>query len=145
MGRRGLGRVRALAAVLERDGIVASAGERPELPALALYGAPDIGPVADRLPDQVATRSDHHPHESPWAMGLPLVVLAVLSVLGGLIQLPFSTATKRLEGWLEPTLFGNEVHLSVGTGTLWVLAAVAVAAIAASGCVASLTCAAATV
>ena len=115
------------AAVLERDGIVASAGERPELPALALYGAPDIGPVADRLPDQVATRSDHHPHESPWTMGLPLVVLAVLSVLGGLIQLPFSTATKRLEGWLEPTLFGNEVHLSVGTGTLWVLAAVAVA------------------
>ncbi|MEO2171454.1 MAG: NADH-quinone oxidoreductase subunit L, partial [Acidimicrobiales bacterium] len=75
------------AAVLERDGIVASAGERPELPALALYGAPDIGPVADRLPDQVATRSDHHPHESPWTMGLPLVVLAVLSVLGGLIQL----------------------------------------------------------
>ena len=115
------------AAVLERGGIVASAGERPELPALALYGAPDIGPVADRLPNQVATRSDHHPHESPWTMGLPLVVLAVLSVLGGLIQLPFSAATKRLEGWLEPTLFGNEVHLSVGTGTLWVLAAVAVA------------------
>jgi NADH-quinone oxidoreductase subunit L len=115
------------AAVLERGGIVASAGERPELPALALYGAPEVGPVADRLPDEVATRSGHHPHESPWTMGLPLVVLAVLSVLGGLIQLPFSTATKRLEGWLEPTLFGNEVHLSVGTGTLWVLAAVAVA------------------
>ncbi len=115
------------AAVLERGEIVASAEERPELPALALYGAPEVGPVADRLPDEVATRSGHHPHESPWTMGLPLVVLAVLSVLGGLIQLPFSAATKRLEGWLEPTLFGNEVHLSVGTGTLWVLAVVAVA------------------
>jgi NADH-quinone oxidoreductase subunit L len=115
------------AAVEERDGIVASAAERPELPALALYGAPDVGPVADRLPDEVAERSGHHPHESPWTMALPLVVLAVLSVLGGLIQLPFSAATKRLEGWLEPTLFGNEVHLSAGTGTLWILAAIAVA------------------
>ncbi len=115
------------AAVEERDGIVASAAERPELPALALYGAPDVGPVADRLPDEVAERSGHHLHESPWTMALPLVVLAVLSVLGGLIQLPFSAATKRLEGWLEPTLFGNEVHLSAGTGTLWILAAIAVA------------------
>ncbi len=115
------------AATIERDLIVAASGERPELPALALYGEPEVGPVADRLPDEVAARSDHHPHESPWTMALPLVVLAVLSVLGGLIQLPFSSATKRLEGWLEPTLFGNEVHLSVGTGTLWVLAALAVA------------------
>ena len=115
------------AAIIERDLIVAASGERPELPALALYDEPEVGPVADRLPDEVAARSDHHPHESPWTMALPLVVLAVLSVLGGLIQLPFSSATKRLEGWLEPTLFGNEVHLSVGTGTLWVLAALAVA------------------
>ena len=115
------------AATIERDLIVAASGERPELPALALYGEPEVGPVADRLPDEVDARSDHHPHESPWTMALPLVVLAVLSVLGGLIQLPFSSATKRLEGWLEPTLFGNEVHLSVGTGTLWVLAALAVA------------------
>ena len=60
-------------------------------------------------------------------MTIPLGVLAVLSVLGGLIQLPFSSTTKRLEHWLEPALFHNEVHLSIGAGTLWVLAVVAVA------------------
>jgi len=30
----------------------------------------------------VAARADHHPHESPWTMTLPLVVLAILSVVG---------------------------------------------------------------
>ncbi len=31
---------------------------------------------------------EHHVHESPWAMTLPLIILAVLSLVGGLIQLP---------------------------------------------------------
>lgn len=31
----------------------------------------------------------HDPHESPWVMTLPLVVLAVLSVLGGALNLPW--------------------------------------------------------
>ena len=62
-----------------------------------------------------------------WIMAGPLVVLCTLSVLGGLVQLPFAASTRRLEHWLEPTLFGNEVHLSLQGGTLWVLAVVAVA------------------
>ena len=105
----------------------AAADVRPDLPALALAGAPDVGAVADELPDAVADRAAHHPHESPWTMAFPLVVLAGLSVLGGLVPLPFSSPTKRLEHWLEPTLFHNEVHLSIGAGTLWVLAVIAVA------------------
>jgi len=105
----------------------AAAAARAGLPALALDDAPDVGVVAHELPETVAARAGHHPHESPWTMTLPLAVLAVLSVLGGLIQLPFSSTTKRLEHWLEPTLFHNEVHLSIGVGTLWVLAVVAVA------------------
>ena len=105
----------------------AAADARAELPALALDDAPDVGAVADELPETVAARASHHPHESPWTMTLPLGVLAVLSLLGGLIQLPFASTTKRLEHWLEPTLFHNEVHLSIGAGTLWVLAVVAVA------------------
>jgi NADH-quinone oxidoreductase subunit L len=38
-------------------------------------------------------RGHHHPHESPMAMTLPLIVLAVFSVFGGFINVP---------GWLEP-------------------------------------------
>jgi len=103
-----------------------AADARPEPSGLALEAAPDVGPVADALPAEVAVRAEHHPHESPRSMTLPLVVLAALSMVGGLVQLPFSSTTKRLEHWLEPTLFHNEVHLTIGAGTLWILAVVAV-------------------
>jgi NADH-quinone oxidoreductase subunit L len=53
---------------------------------------------------------DFKPHESPPSMLLPLVVLAVLSLVGGLIQLPFSDGAKRLEHWLAPVVPG-EVHI----------------------------------
>ena len=82
--------------------------------------------MADHLPDEVAARADHHPHESPWTMTLPLVVLAGLSIGGGVLQLPFAKSLKFLEHWLEPSLFGNEVHPHLGAGTLWALAAIAV-------------------
>jgi NADH-quinone oxidoreductase subunit L len=49
---------------------------------------------------------DHaiHPHESPGTMLTPLVVLAVLSVVGGALNLPFSDDLKLLERWLHPVL-----------------------------------------
>jgi NADH-quinone oxidoreductase subunit L len=106
---------------------IAAAEGRDEVPALALDAAPDTDDVADHLPDAVAARADHHPHESPWTMTLPLVVLAVLSVGGGIMQLPFAPSLRFLEQWLEPSLFGNEVHLGLGAGMLWVLAAIAIA------------------
>lgn len=44
-----------------------------------------------------------HPHESPTTMTLPLVILAFLSVTGGLIGLPhFTGLPNLLEQWLEP-------------------------------------------
>ena len=44
-----------------------------------------------------------HPHESPSTMTLPLVILAFLSVTGGLIGLPhFTGLPNLLEHWLEP-------------------------------------------
>ena len=110
----------------EQATLRAAAEVRPESTGLALETAPDVGPVADALPDEVAVRAEHHPHESPRSMTFPLVVLAALSMVGGLVQLPFSSTTKRLEHWLEPTLFHNEAHLSIGAGTLWILAVVAV-------------------
>jgi NADH-quinone oxidoreductase subunit L len=68
------------------------------------------------------------PHESPWLMTVPLVVLAVLSFAGGGINLPFVSDTKVLEHWLEPVVGANEVHVDVATGTKVGLAVVAVAA-----------------
>jgi NADH-quinone oxidoreductase subunit L len=47
---------------------------------------------------------DVKPHESPWVMLGPLVVLAVLSTVGGFIQMPFSETTRRLEHWLHPVV-----------------------------------------
>ena len=44
----------------------------------------------------------HDPHESPWVMTLPLVVLAVLSTLGGVIDLPWIHHNS-LAGFLDPT------------------------------------------
>jgi NADH-quinone oxidoreductase subunit L len=52
----------------------------------------------------------HEPHESPWMMVLPLVVLAVLSFAGGFINLPFSESTEKLAVWLEPVVGLHESH-----------------------------------
>ncbi len=36
---------------------------------------------------------DFHPHESPWTMTLPLVVLAILSTVGGLVGIPYAVSS----------------------------------------------------
>ncbi|MEK6551974.1 MAG: NADH-quinone oxidoreductase subunit L, partial [Bacteroidota bacterium] len=69
---------------------------------------------------------DHHhvhPHESPAVMTVPLMILAVLSVIGGYIGLPKVFAGEHgnlFEGWLEPiyapamnklAMFGTHTHL----------------------------------
>lgn len=49
----------------------------------------------------------HHLHESPWNMTLPLIVLAVLSAVGGFINLPHIIAHgefSKLQAWLNPIL-----------------------------------------
>ncbi|MDP1819187.1 MAG: NADH-quinone oxidoreductase subunit L [Acidimicrobiales bacterium] len=68
------------------------------------------------------------PHESPWLMTLPLVVLAGLSIVGGGLNLPFTSDLHLLERWLEPVLEGNERVIDVATGTKVGLAVVAVIA-----------------
>src|SRR5487761_1655529 len=65
----------------------------------------------------------HDPHESPWVMTLPLVILAALSVLGGGIDLPWVHA-RSLAGFLDPS-FGFIPALGhAGTGVQVTLAAV---------------------
>ncbi|MGQ0433454.1 MAG: NADH-quinone oxidoreductase subunit L [Microthrixaceae bacterium] len=79
-----------------------------------------------------AADGEHHgevtPHESPWLMTVPLVVLAGLAVVGGGLNLPFTGRLKVLEHWLEPVLEGNERVIDVATGAKVGLAAVAVLA-----------------
>jgi NADH-quinone oxidoreductase subunit L len=73
-------------------------------------------------PEPVAADVEHdghhakEPHESPWVMTLPLVVLAVLSVLGGAINLPFGDLAF-LHRWLHPVLgdVGPEIHVATET------------------------------
>jgi NADH-quinone oxidoreductase subunit L len=56
-------------------------------------------------------RGDFRPHESPWIMLFPLVVLAGLSLVGGTIELPFNDAAHRLEHWLAPDVEFGEVNI----------------------------------
>jgi NADH-quinone oxidoreductase subunit L len=64
----------------------------------------------ERWRDQVAAEEGHavhEPHESPWIMTAPLVVLAGLSTVGFVINLPFvNSELDFLERWLEPVLRG---------------------------------------
>lgn len=55
-----------------------------------------------------------HPHESPATMTIPLIILAVLSVVGGFIGLPHFTGVHNyLKDWLNPVFKGaTDVILS---------------------------------
>ncbi len=55
-----------------------------------------------------------HPHESPWTMTFPLVVLAILATIAGFLNLPFSGAEHWLEDWLAPVTgrYGAELTYS---------------------------------
>ena len=78
-----------------------------------------------------ATSEDHaavHPHESPWLMTVPLIVLAGLAAVGGLLNLPFTGRLQFLEHWLGPVIEGSERVVDVGTASKVGLAAIATAA-----------------
>ena len=69
--------------------------------------------------EEHGAHGDFKPHESPWIMLTPLVVLAGLAAIGGIIQLPSVTwlpesITEKLEHWLEPVIEFGEADI---TGT----------------------------
>jgi NADH-quinone oxidoreductase subunit L len=68
----------------------------------------------------------HHIHESPASMTAPLVVLAVLSVVGGYVALPFGLGNP-LGHFLEPVLGGHAAHAGFGLELGLMAASVAVA------------------
>ena len=55
-------------------------------------------------PERFSADTHHHLHESPPTMTIPLIALAVLSTIGGLIGLPAWLGTNRFEQFLEPSL-----------------------------------------
>ncbi len=55
----------------------------------------------------------HHLHESPWVMTVPLIVLAVLSVLGGFLNTPHFLhlgAPQWMAHFLEPVVGNTNLH-----------------------------------
>jgi NADH-quinone oxidoreductase subunit L len=78
--------------------------------------------------------AEHHVHESPNTMTIPLIVLAVLSVVGGYIGLPAALGgTNPFEHWLEPVMHhtaaaeGLEVHADVSVEYTMMIVAILVA------------------
>jgi NADH-quinone oxidoreductase subunit L len=83
-------------------------------------GAEDAEAVGSDEPHPIETHGAHgeyKPHESPAIMLIPLVVLAGLSIVGGIIQLPSfgfipTSWQHRLEHWLEPVVEFGEAHIT---------------------------------
>ncbi|RYZ50867.1 MAG: hypothetical protein EOO14_18720 [Chitinophagaceae bacterium] len=65
----------------------------------------------------------HHIHESPAAMTIPLIILAVLSIIGGWIGIPalFMEGGDKLAEYLAPVVKSKAIH--VDHATEWILVA----------------------
>jgi len=84
-------------------------------------------------PNRTGEAERQHLHESPGMMTVPLVALAVLTVVGGAINLPhFLPAAAWLHHWLEPATAAaaavlSEAHLGAAAEYTLIAAAVAIA------------------
>ncbi len=94
---------------------------------MVFYGKARWNDERPHAADASATEHhDIHPHESPWTMYTPLIVLAGLAIVGGGLNLPFNHTTERLSSWLAPVVEVGERSLQHGTEDIkWVLAGVA--------------------
>jgi NADH-quinone oxidoreductase subunit L len=63
----------------------------------------------------------HTPHESPWLMRIPLVVLAIASIFAGVLDLPW-VHHDSLQNWLAPVFSGSLYDDGLGSGAQWALA-----------------------
>jgi NADH-quinone oxidoreductase subunit L len=114
--------------------------ERWRSPEVAAATEASDSPVvhADTFADGGAHEEGHglEPHEAPWTMALPLVALAVLSTIGGVINLPFTKAKLDfLTRWLEP-VFSTvpEKNPTFSTGFALSTVAVIIAVVGIVGC-----------
>jgi NADH-quinone oxidoreductase subunit L len=88
--------------------------------------------LAFRGESRLSREAAHHLHESPRTMIVPLVVLAVLSAVGGLVGPPMQSGGHAFERWLRPVFEreGAAAAPVLAPATEWILivASVAVAA-----------------
>jgi NADH-quinone oxidoreductase subunit L len=102
----------------------ATAGSEAEQSAEATAAEEQAGEARTQVAVAHAAHDSHsEPHESPWTMLLPLVVLAVLSTIGGALNLPFSESTEFLANWLAPVVESTERTIDVPGVVQFVLAA----------------------
>jgi NADH-quinone oxidoreductase subunit L len=66
--------------------------------------------------------ADYKPHESPWMMTAPLVILAILSTLGGLLGVPYAMSSifgagdvNVFEHTLAPVIYAKKADSHSGT------------------------------
>jgi NADH-quinone oxidoreductase subunit L len=98
----------------------------------ALEQVPDLDlEFIPEPPHSTYVRPGYHPHESPWTMTSPLVVLAALSLFGGIISIPFGSA-QFLEHWLEPS-FEHSAQAVLDNGNLRILTELLIGSVVAIG------------
>jgi NADH-quinone oxidoreductase subunit L len=88
--------------------------------------------------EEHGAHGEFKPHESPAIMLVPLVVLAVLSIIGGITQLPAvswlpDSITGKLASWLDPVVEFGERNIEGSWGAEHVTLLMLVATVAAFG------------
>jgi NADH-quinone oxidoreductase subunit L len=92
------------------DAQLASAGDRPhhEPGDKVDAHAHDAGTAGAHVIEDEEEEEHHHgpvePHESPWLMTVPLVALAILSVVGGWVGIPYALSGGAIPNYFERTL-----------------------------------------
>jgi NADH-quinone oxidoreductase subunit L len=90
-------------------------------PAPVAVGAA-VNTLDDAGPGHPHAAEAHPPHESSWLMTLPLVVLSIGGLLGGLLNLPFTHDLQFLSKWLEPVVGEAEHELTLSGAAQWAFA-----------------------
>jgi NADH-quinone oxidoreductase subunit L len=71
---------------------------------------PTVSPTVDAWDPPATPALEHPPHESPRIMVLPILVLATLAAIGGILNLPFKSL-EFLTEWLDPVFEGvHQIH-----------------------------------
>jgi NADH-quinone oxidoreductase subunit L len=76
----------------------------------AAHATSDSHQAAANTEDEEGDEHEEHnhgpvePHESPWTMTVPLVVLAILSVVGGWVGIPYALSGGAVSNYFEQTL-----------------------------------------
>lgn len=131
-----------LSGMISKDEIlVALWAKSPVIWGLTLFGAALTGIYMFRLlfltffgNFRGTEEQKHHLHESPISMTLPLVVLAILSVVGGFINLPHFIGHgeyQNLAHWLEPLYVYGAKHAEVPFNIEMILLAITLVMVAA--------------